>query len=321
MPPYRRRFRRITRRSYRRRQSSTWSRSSYQGRQRRTVARAVRRVRRTNYRRRVLNTATTKKRDAMVPALKFLDSIVVVNPFSQHTITNGGFSPTVYIFSPTMRWKRDVDSSLPSTSTREKEETYAVGFKEKLRFATDTSSPWLWRRICFSMYGTDIWNYPTSAGAYSQLLPAVNSNDYPNGAYRVWMQLAGTTTDTPERTFIRGNLYNHIFRGLQNVDWTNPFTAPIDSYKVRLWSDKTTRIASSSDAGQFRILDRWHPIRKNIIYEDIESGKETNPSGASVQSRRSMGDYYIVDMFLNAGDDGENNLSFGCDSTYYWHER
>lgn len=257
----------------------------------------------------------------MVSAMKFLNSPDVITPFTQHVITNGGFQPSVYIFSPTMRWKRTVDTALPSMSTREKEETFAVGLKEKLRFATDTSSPWLWRRICFSMYGTDIWNYPTAVGAYTMKLPAIDGNTVSDGPYRIWMELDSTTTDTPERVFIRGNLYNHVFRGLQNVDWSNPFTAPIDSHKVKLWSDTTTRIASSSDSGQLRILNRWHPIRKRLVYEDIEEGKSTVVAGWSTSSRMSMGDYYVIDMFINAGDDGTNNLSFGSDASYYWHER
>nr|UBJ26206.1 capsid protein [Red panda feces-associated genomovirus] len=321
MPFSRRRVRRPTRGGYRRRQSSARTSSYRKSYTRRIVGRAVRRVRRSTYRRRVLNTSTNKKRDSMVTAIKFLDSTDVLTPTAQYQITTAGFSPSVFVFSPTMRWKRDVDSSLPSNSIREKDENFVVGLKEKLRFATDTSSPWLWRRICFSMYGVDLWQYPTAPGAYALKLPAVDANTIPTGAYRVFMKLDGTDTDTPERVYIRGNLYTHIFRGLQNVDWSNPFTAPIDSNKVKLHSDTTTRIASSSDSGQFRILNRWHPIRKNVIYNDIENGKATEPNGWSVESRKSMGDYYIVDMFLNAGEDNENNLSFGSDATYYWHER
>ena len=167
MPYYRRRIRRTSRSGYRRRSRTYRSTSFRKTTQRGTVARSVRRVRRSNYRRRVLNTSTIKKRDSMVTAIKFLDSTDVLTPTSQYQITTAGFSPSVFIFSPTMRWKRDVDSALPTKASREKEETFAVGFKEKIRFATDTSSPWLWRRICFSMYGVDLWQYPTASGTYT----------------------------------------------------------------------------------------------------------------------------------------------------------
>ena len=258
----------------------------------------------------------------MLNAIKFIASPETTTPTPQYSIANGSFeSPSTFIFSPTMRWKRENADVNPSIATRESEDTFAVGFKETIRFATDTSSPWKWRRIVFSMYGTEIWQYPLATGAYTRVLPADNGNTLTNGPRRVWMQLDGATTDTAERLFVRQNVYQHLFAGELNVDWSNPFTAPIDANKVKLISDSTTSITSPNDAGTLKIVKRWHPFRKRIIYEDDTIGKQTSSHGWSAASRQSYGDIYIMDMFLNADDAGANNLSFGSDATYYWHER
>ncbi len=183
---------------------------------------------------------------------------------------------------------------------------YMVGLKERLEIQTVDGLPWQWRRICFTVK--------------SQFLPQNLSGGFvtylenTSGYKRVWNQVpAGTQLDT---------LQSLIFRGRQGVDWIDPITAPLDSQRVTPKYDKTYQLRTGNADGQIRRATRWHPMRKNLVYDDDESGGTATGYPFSTTGKAGMGDYYVLDYFRpRASADATQQLSIISSSTLYWHER
>lgn len=241
-------------------------------------------------------------------------------------VTGKGTQPTVFIYSPTMRYRRIDPDVIPNNTTREAEDTFAVGFVERLRFFTSDSFAWYWRRCCISFTDISVWVTPEFGVADSTFtsLPANNGESELNGYRRVWSQIEPTIPAGPQTPYmdaVRNQLYRKIFQGTFGQDWTNSFTAPLDSSAVKVWYDRTKRITSGNDAAVNLFTKRWHPIRKTLIYANRESGKDEGTLNYSETTTRSMGDYYILDMFMCTQDDTNVQLGVGSDARYYWHER
>jgi len=187
---------------------------------------------------------------------------------------------------------------------RTSQSCYMVGVKEKIALRTNDGAPWLWRRICFTYKGdrfldtadpteSDLFRQ-TSAG-YVRLV-----NEIPT---ETWDEFAAAA-----------------FRGTQNVDWTDRFTAPLDTSRISVKYDKMTTIRSGNDSGTIRVTARWHGMRKNLVYGDEENGDTVDGFPLSTEGKPGMGDYYIVDMF-RCFEGGSHTLSFGPEATLYWHEK
>jgi len=242
----------------------------------------------------------------------------------QFNIPALGFTPHVFIFSPSMRFKRSFDSELPTDMSREDDEVFYVGFNERLRFATSDSSDWRWRRIVFAAHMPYVWQFRDPTGLPTQSQYPMNNGEADAGGYRrVFQRVEPATlaTDPVMAGLIMTQLYTVVFRGSRDVDWSNPITASVNTQKIRVLHDRTTRIASNSDAGVQLITKRWHPVRKSIIYDDTEDGKDVLPQPVSSSALRSFGDVYVMDIFQCVNDSEGVNLSIGSDATTYWHER
>jgi hypothetical protein len=117
-----------------------------------------------------------------------------------------------------------------------------------------------------------------------------------------------------------------IFKGAQNVDWADVTTAPIDTNRIRPMYDRRMHIKSNNAAGTSIVKRIFHPMRKNLVYNEDENGESMVESYYSVEGRAGMGDYYIADFFehdeqgINSDVD-PSNLLFDPQATYYWHER
>lgn len=311
------------RRRYARRRVYPRRASGYVRAKRSSRGRGLRYKKRTRpSRRRVLNISSIKKRDAMKSAFKFV-GITGQTVQPQLTLAPPGLGAAMFVFSPTMRSKRDDPSSMPAQSTREITDCYARGFAETIRFATDSSSPWMWRRLIVSFYGVSTWTYPTGPGSAGISLPANDANITGQGHYRIWQQLLPDIAgpELPQQQAVRNAFIEKVFQGTLNIDYDSVFTAKPDTESVRVHYDATSQISSSSDAGKLKIVRRWHPISKRIIYDDRESGKTDPPRMYAKENRSSNGDVYIIDMFISLSPNEGNNLSFGSDAIYYWHER
>ena len=66
----------------------------------------------------------------------------------------------------------------------------------------------------------------------------------------------------------------------------------------------------------------WHPMRKNLRYDEDEEGDYTESVPLSTTSHLGMGDYYVIDIFIPLLGSGINDqFSINSTSTLYWHER
>jgi len=210
-------------------------------------------------------------------------------------------------FCPTARTAEDLDGVIGSkamTQVRTNTNCFARGYKEITEISTITGVGWQWRRICFTMKGDTLTEGVTD--------PQTS---------RVFRE----TSDGYARlvTILTNNrAQDLLFKGEQNVDWTDPMTAPLDTRRVSLRYDKLRHIKSNNQSGTTRVFKEWFPMNKNIYYEDEERGSSMNESPFSVENKQGMGDYYIVDIFApNRGATSADNLTFTPQGRYYWHEK
>lgn len=257
-------------------------------------------------RRTVLNATSRKKRDTMLP-------------YSQTNGSNGGgasgpaqFSGStgtqVFLWQATARdLTRSTDGtggSVFNTAARTASTCYMRGLKETIEIQTSTGIPWQWRRICFtikniSISGTSI---ETSYG-WQRYLYNLNS---------------GTSGDTTNYNSLLGVL----FRGQSGIDWSTAQIAPVDTSRVTLKYDKTHMISSGNASGVLRKYNLWHPMNKNLVYDDDESGESTSSRIFSVGGKQGMGDYYVMDFFFpGIGASSSDSISFNPNATLYWHEK
>jgi hypothetical protein len=272
--------------------------------------------RRPMSRKRILNIASQKKRDKML-------TYTNVNASSQTggttyaqvpaIITGGSGTPFVAVWCSTAR--DNVANSTGRVGTkfdqacRTASLCYMVGLKEVIEVQVADGLPWQWRRICFALKGgsTASGNLPGASTSFAV------SQETSAG----WVRTFNGLTQTQQNNF-----FALLFQGALNSDWNDPLTAKVDTERVSLKYDKVCTIASGNEDGVIRKYNRWHPMRKNLMYDDDESGGTTGPSGYSTNSRIGMGDYWVIDIIKpRVGSTSANQLLFNLESTLYWHER
>ena len=78
----------------------------------------------------------------------------------------------------------------------------------------------------------------------------------------------------------RAAIYSILFKGAGGgIDWTTShpglLNAKVDTTRVNLKYDKVRRITSGNDAGVIKRFKMWHPMRKNLRYDEDEEGDYT----------------------------------------------
>ena len=211
------------------------------------------------------------------------------------------------VFCPTARTAEDLDGvqgTKAMTQVRTNTTCFARGYREVSELSTTTGVGWQWRRICFTMKGDTLSEGVTDPE--TSRLFRETSNGY--------MRLVTILTNNRAQDI--------LFKGEQNVDWTDPITAPIDTRRVSLKFDQTRVIKSNNASGTTKVYKDWFPMNKNIYYEDEERGSVMNESPFSVENKQGMGDYYICDIFQsNRGATSADDLTFNPQGRYYWHEK
>ncbi|WGD01129.1 MAG: capsid protein [Genomoviridae sp.] len=301
-------------------------RRSYSSRARRPIKRTARRTPRRSYvkrrsttrrrpmgKKQVLNLTSVKKRDNMLSY-----SQAGVTPTKGPLILTGN---TVYpglgaFICPWVATARDMDSAsgIPNTtlmaSNRTSSDCFMVGLKETIRIETKSSLPWYWRRICFTFKGQDLSDpnllfIETSSDGWSRLTRSLTH--------------ASSTSDERSQAF---RIMRAVFSGSWDRDYKSFITAKSNSRLVSVKYDKTVVINSGNDSGVSRIHRRWHPMRKNLVYADRESGDTVALANMSTEGKPGMGDYYVLDIFQPHDDAGpDDQLLFDPEATLYWHER
>lgn len=206
------------------------------------------------------------------------------------------------VWCPTWRLQ---EISLNKENSRNDITCYMRGLKEHISISTNNSTSWKWRRICF-----------TVKGLKSQLSIASNVDHLFTSQGYVRLIVQHWNDDM-------GNSINSIlFEGTANVDWNDVMTAKTSSTRVKVMYDKT-RVINSGSEGVMRDYKIWHPMNKNLVYDDDESGPNNEiTSGYSTIGRQGMGDYYVIDYIrANSTSSSLDTMTFGPEATLYWHEK
>lgn len=267
--------------------------------------------------RRILNTTSTKKRNGMLSWSNTTGSGAVQTTGLGSLNAIGGTGNNIgaiTMFCPTAM---DLNAAGSHTTTLESRRTattcYMRGFSEHIRVQTSSGLPWFWRRICFTLKEDfqAALNSDTPTNTYR---PYVETS---NGLERLWLN---QTINAMPNTI--ADQQNVIFKGVAGVDWNDLIVAPVDTRRVTLKSDVTRTIRSGNAAGTVREFKLWHPMNKNLVYDDDENGVSENSLYFSVASKAGMGDYFIYDIFLpGLGSTTTDIINVTANSTLYWHEK
>lgn len=286
----------LRRRTYRRRPATRRRRPITRRRYART-RRPVRR--RAMTRRRILDVASIKKKDNMIFAYQLTPT---ATPTVNNLLIN---NTTVSLFMPSAR---SLSLGADGESQRERQLVYAKGYSERVRLQVSGGNPWIWRRLVFTLKGTDLFGafrlyYDASTGGLRnqmvRLFPTINA-DPPSSA----------------------NVYAYVFDGNQGLDWTSLITAKVDKQRITVVSDRTITIKPDNETGTVHQSRPYYSLEKNLLYNDDEAGDNKSQQYISTRSKAGMGDLYVMDILepgVFAATVG--SVLVTMDGTFYWHEK
>lgn len=256
----------------------------------------------------ILNLTSTKKKDTMMSFSNLASSGQPSPETAQDATLLGGVGQFYTIcWSPTMRPAESISNAKGSRieeSIRTANTIFARGVKETIKLSTRTSAGWQWRRICFTSKDDSLFQDDVSMD--TSPVARITSN----GMVRLANQYPTET------------LLEKIFRGVRGNDWQDVMSAAVDTRIITLKYDRVRSIRSGNDSGVSNIYNMWHPMNKNLVYQDEEQGGSEFTSPISTRSKAGMGDYYIVDFFEPfGGSTSGDDLSFWPQATFYWHEK
>lgn len=232
------------------------------------------------------------------------------------TSVPGGSGVKIYAFQATARIMFDGTdpARIPEQATRTAQSCYMVGLSERVTLRTSSNSPWIWRRICFTSFTTMFNQFDGD--------PPIPAGFHITGSGNIGTMRAVADLNDVDNAPMAVRLTDLLFRGTQNIDWISPIDAPTDPARVKVWYDKRITLTSGNDVGVMRTFKRWHGMRKTLMYNDVEVGSQTISSYYTAENRRSMGDYYVIDMFEpQTGATDTDAVLFAPESRLYWHER
>lgn len=199
-------------------------------------------------------------------------------------------------------------------ATRTATTCFMRGVSETLHFETTTARPWKWRRICLVTHDTRFGD------PILQSLPLGYSGNLltSDGYTRPWYNMVQITNDGGKKA----EIYDLIFDGVTNSDWENIMTAKIDTRRVSVKYDRTRVLFSGNDSGLMRTFKHWHPMNKNLVYDDEQYGGSESSATQSVTSKAGMGNYVILDIFqCQATGTPDDVLKIDSQTCLYWHEK
>lgn len=269
----------------------------------------------------MLNKSSLKKRDVR-SVLTTLDATGVDRaagvqnpPASQYAVspaTINGVTNVRALYIPTAQSLYNFGTSQinakGNSSRRSASTCFMVGIKERCQFYANTAVTWRLRRICFKIRGPGLLVNITNGTSYAGRNVFENSD----GNFRVW------TPVSPGQTNAINNL---LFEGTPGLDWQSEFTAKVDVTRVDKAFDRVVHFRSGNSSPHIHTLNFWHKMRKNLVYDDEESGGVMATSSFSTQGKPGMGDYYIYDIIDCVGGASTDLLTVGINSTLYWHEK
>lgn len=267
---------------------------------------------------RILNVTSEKKRNGMVSMSNTSDTgssrALLVGPL----LVNGNNGNAVCVFNATAQDMYINNSgnvgTKANTSTRTATSCYIRGLSEHLRIETNSSVPWMWRRIVFRT--KDAFFAGTTKTATEVVAPVFFA-DTSSGMERPWFNLL-VNNSQPRLS----ELENMIFKGQPQKDWNDAISAPLDNQRVSVMSDKTRIIRSGNNSGVMLTPKLWHGYNGTLVYDDDEDGGAINSSYTTTDSNAGKGDMIIIDYFISsAASTTTDQLKVMSSSTLYWHER
>lgn len=278
------------------------------GRRRPLRSTRLRRRRRPMTRRRLLNVTSQKKYDTMLP--------VVVDPAGAGTngpllvtpsATGQGFNS---LFIPSAR----NFSNQASPYARNSSTIFLRGYRDRVTVTVSGGSSWSWRRTVFFLKGPVLRNFflDNSQGEQYDTLGA--------SAGGVPARAIGPMVDQIA-TLIR----DYIYRGVQDVDWYDPFNAPLNRDRISVLSDRLITLNPGNESGLTRTYRFWSPVNKNLVYDGFENSESRVSNPYSTDGLPGVGDLYIFDQVRmdtpNSGSTVSPTLRFSPEGVFYWHER
>lgn len=284
-------------------------------RTRRTTRRAPRR---SMTRKQILDLTSRKKRDTMLTWTNTSATGAQTTPGPRPFTVNGARTGwTVYCPTARTLLTNGVTNQLIDEADRTAHTCYMVAFNEQIKIQTSSAVPWLWRRICFTLKDTDGPFQIIQPGDTAPTAPGMSFADTSNGMTRTYLDVG--INNIPNTFVAQRNL---LFKGQEGLDWNDTMTAPIDTTRVTLKYDRKISLYSGNTSGCFREFKRSHVMKKNLTYNDDETGPNEQGSYFSTSSKMGMGDYFIVDIFQPGfGSSSTDLLALTSTSTLYWHEK
>lgn len=256
--------------------------------------------------RRILNVTSRKKVDSMLPIVVAEDNTTTVGAFTS-------ISPLLSLFIPNAR---DTRSSITNPAVRNSSDIFAVGYKEKVHLTVNGGGTFMWRRIVFYLKGDDLRRAMDSSDA-GNIPNQLFDQTIEGGCRRVIGPLAGVTNARQELT-------SYVFRGQEGFDWSDQFTAPLDTRRITVKSDRTRVIRPGNDTGASRLFNLWYPIRRTISYQDDLESDVVGDRPFSTPGLRGLGDVYVMDIMAIVTDQSDapfTSYTFSPEGSFYWHER
>jgi len=250
-----------------------------------------------------LNISTIKKHDNMLPFVRSPEGGLTIGPIT----TGTGFAS---LFMPSAR-RLCYDAA--GESTRLRQETYSVGYKERVEVNILGGGVWKWRRLVFTFKGSALYD-----GDPSWNQPYHDKSMDPEGCDMVRLINQPTSDQQQEIRRI-------VWDGTEGLDWLSEFTAKSDTSRITPLYDRTFTFNPRNESGYSRTFRFWHRTRRNLIYDEDEQGGTPRGPGSyvSVQGKRGMGDLYVYDIVYLAvpASSGNASMQWSPEGTYYWHER
>lgn len=272
---------------------------------------------------RILDLVSTKKRDTMVG---YTQSQSTAGRYFVELISADNF----LLWCPTSRLSAGQGTGLPTV--RNTPNVFWKGFSDNFSLETDTSDPWLWRRIVFTMaqrfsedniptmyYVTATDNIVDIVGPGTQNPPEQSPN-----ALRGFPTYFRTMEPLPVTNY--DLLVERIFQGIRYVDWSDYTTAKVDTSQINVISDRVRKLTSGNDAPILRSAKHYVPLNKTMRYPETEFGTAQSATGAQNDAFACSGttsqlkDVYVMDYFRQPSG-APANLKVTSQSTVYWHEK
>lgn len=270
---------------------------------------------------RILNVTSRKKKNTMMQYANTNSSNGTSVTIGPGPMLVSGNSQYWGVFTPTgmdLTSGADLQNSIVDSSLRTSQTCFIRGYAENIRIETSSGLPWYWRRIVFTAKNA-VWfsfspnDTPTQTNSSSTSVIESSTNGWERLYFNQYVNNAPDTISLMQRD---------IFRGQQNRDWSDILTAPIDTARVDLKSDRLRVIKSGNQVGTNRAFKMFYPANKNLVYNDDESGVVEGTTYASVADKRGMGNMHVLDIFVpGTGATSTDILKLTSTSTMYWHEK